>query len=71
MFGIGWGEVLVIMLLIFLLYGPEQMPDKARKAGKLIKQFRGFSEEVKRSIEREIERESAEPEKRDPDEPVG
>jgi Tat protein translocase TatB subunit len=71
MFGVGWGEVLVIMILVFLLYGPEQIPDKARKAGRLIKRFRGFSEEVKRSIEREIEREPPEPEKKGPDEPVG
>jgi sec-independent protein translocase protein TatA len=40
MFGLGFGELVVIALVIFLLFGPEALPEIARNLGKMFKQFR-------------------------------
>ncbi len=68
MFGIGGGELLILLILVFLFYGPERLPEKARKAGKVIRYLRGFTEEIRESIEREIDRPDPQPEKKAPPE---
>ena len=39
MFGLGVGEVLIILVIAFLLFGPKQLPEVARQVGKAIKGF--------------------------------
>jgi len=34
------GELLIIMLVVFLVFGPEKMPEMARKAGRLMNQIK-------------------------------
>jgi sec-independent protein translocase protein TatB len=65
MFGIGFGELLVVVLVIFLVNGPDRLPEMARKLGKLVREFKRVTEEVKVTIEREINRPT---EKETPDE---
>ncbi len=59
LFGISGGEILVIMLLVLLLFGPSKIPEIARMIG------RGMSEvkKVQREINTEIQRYSADVEK--------
>ena len=40
MFNVGLGEVLVIVLVCLLVFGPERLPDVARKAGRALGQLR-------------------------------
>ncbi|HJQ06864.1 MAG TPA: twin-arginine translocase TatA/TatE family subunit, partial [Nocardioides sp.] len=35
MFGIGFGELVVIAFLAVLVFGPDKLPDLARQAGRL------------------------------------
>jgi sec-independent protein translocase protein TatA len=53
--GLGGPEVLLIMVIILVLFGGEKLPEFARGAGKLIKEFKkassGVEEEFKRALE--------------------
>ena len=37
MFGLGIGEILIILVIAFLLFGPKQLPEVARQVGKAVK----------------------------------
>ncbi len=50
---ISGGELLVIMLVVFLVFGPEKMPDMARKAGKLMNQMKKASNDLTREFKKE------------------
>lgn len=55
MFGIGWGEGILIMLAILLLFGAKRIPDVARSMGQAITEFKkGMRGEID-SIKKEIE----------------
>jgi TatA/E family protein of Tat protein translocase len=54
MFGsIGGAELLVILLLALLLFGPRKLPEIGRSIGRALSQFRSASHEFKSSLERE------------------
>ena len=40
MFGLGVTEILVILIVAFLLFGPQQLPEVGRQVGKAIKGFK-------------------------------
>jgi sec-independent protein translocase protein TatA len=50
---ISGGELLVIMLVVFLVFGPEKMPDIARKAGQVMTKLRQASNDFAREIKKE------------------
>jgi sec-independent protein translocase protein TatA len=45
MFGIGFGEISLILLIVLLLFGGSKLPDLGRGLGKAIKDFRRSSSE--------------------------
>ena len=47
MFGIGTGELLVIMFIVLLLFGAKKLPELARGLGKGIREFKRASNEIK------------------------
>jgi len=49
-FNISGGELAVIALLIFVVLGPDKMPDIARKFGKAMRYVRKATEDIKREI---------------------
>jgi len=49
------GEILVIMLVVFLVFGPEKMPEMARKAGRLMNQMKKASNDLTREFKKETE----------------
>ncbi|HEX9970881.1 MAG TPA: twin-arginine translocase TatA/TatE family subunit [bacterium] len=52
MFGsIGTPELLVIMLVILLLFGPKRLPELAKGIGKGIRQFKKAMDDVKDEID--------------------
>lgn len=40
MFGLGWLEILVILLVILLLFGARRLPDLARSLGRALSEFK-------------------------------
>jgi sec-independent protein translocase protein TatA len=50
---ISGGELLVIMLVVFLVFGPEKMPEMARKAGRFMNQMKKASNDLTREFKKE------------------
>lgn len=55
-FDFGTGEIFLIVLAIFLVFGPKKIPELARSLGKVISEIKKASEEVKSEINREADR---------------
>ena len=63
MFDVGRGELLLILLVVVLMFGPKKIPEVAQQVGKGIRQFRKAQEDLKqqiRDISAEISVEQAE-----------
>ncbi|MFZ5428365.1 MAG: twin-arginine translocase TatA/TatE family subunit [Thermodesulfobacteriota bacterium] len=45
MFGLGMGEILILLLIILLLFGGNKLPELGRGLGKAIKDFRRSTSE--------------------------
>ncbi|GBC77410.1 Sec-independent protein translocase protein TatAd [bacterium HR08] len=52
--GLSMTEVLVILVIALILFGPRKLPELGRSIGQSLAQFRRASEEFKRSWEEEI-----------------
>ncbi|MBI1823227.1 MAG: twin-arginine translocase TatA/TatE family subunit [Nitrospirae bacterium] len=50
MFGIGFSELLVILVIAFLVLGPEKMIALARSLGQMTADFRRKSEDVEEAV---------------------
>ena len=50
-FGLGWGEIIVIALLILLLFGGKKIPELMKGLGKGVKSFKKGMSEVEEEID--------------------
>ena len=51
---ISGGEILVILVVVYLVFGPKKIPELARMLGKGINEMRRATNEIKKEISREI-----------------
>jgi len=51
---IGFPEILFILALALLVFGPKRLPDVGRTLGKGLREFRKASNELRRSVEDEM-----------------
>ena len=58
MFGIGFQEMLIILVVALIFFGPKRLPDLAKSLGKGIAEFKKASEEVRKGIEDAVKEES-------------
>ena len=73
MFGsIGVPELLLILVLALLIFGPKKLPDLGRTLGRSLAEFKKASNDLKRSLEEEVEdaRRAVEPPPADGDAPT-
>jgi TatA/E family protein of Tat protein translocase len=60
MFDVGGGELVLILLVVLLLFGPKSIPDLARTVGKGLRQVRKAQEDLTQQI-RDISAEAEQP----------
>lgn len=53
MFNFGGGEMLIVLLIVLLLFGPSQLPKMARGFGQAIREFKKAQREITDEIQRE------------------
>ncbi len=69
MFGLGFGEILVVLLLILVFVGPERIPETARALGKWYHELRHAVDGVKSAFEEDIKSKDKEKKNQNPEEP--
>ena len=55
-FDISTGEIFIILIVAFLIFGPSRIPEIARKIGRGMNEIRRASDEIKREITRETDK---------------
>lgn len=57
---IGIQELVLIMVIALLVFGPKKLPELGRSIGKTLAEFRRASNEIKHNIKKEIEESESE-----------
>src|SRR4030067_307932 len=72
MFGIGFQEMLIILVVVLIFFGPKRLPDLAKSLGKGIAEFKKASEEVRKGIDEAVrDADSEEKDQEPPASPAG
>lgn len=61
---LGTSELLVILVVALIVFGPRKLPQMSRKLGRSLSEFKRASEDFKRTWEKEVEMEKFEEEGR-------
>ena len=54
MFGLGTGEILIILFIILLLFGAKKLPELAKGLGKGVNEFKKASKQIKDEVDKSI-----------------
>ncbi len=54
MFGIGFQELILIMIVAIIVLGPKRLPEAARTLGKFFREFKSAVDEVKESVSTDL-----------------
>ena len=53
--GLGMGEIVLILIVALVVFGPRKLPELGKSLGQAMAQFRRASEDFKRTWEQEVE----------------
>ncbi len=54
MFGLGGMEILIILVIAFLLFGPKELPEIGKQVGKAVRGFKETADDLRQSVEPEV-----------------
>ncbi len=54
MFGIGLPEIIIILVVALIVFGPKKLPDLARSLGKGMAEFKKATDDLKSTIDRDL-----------------
>lgn len=66
---LGMPELILILALALLLFGPQKLPEIGKQVGKALGEFKRASNDLKRTIEDEMEKATREEPKKEPPPP--
>ncbi|ABD13179.1 Sec-independent protein translocase TatB [Frankia sp. CcI156] len=52
--GVGWGEVVVLLLIGLFVFGPDRLPKAARDAGRVLRQLRQLANGMRNDLRSEL-----------------
>ena len=53
----GFGEIILILLLALIIFGPRRLPEMGRTIGKSLKEFRKATTDLRQELEVDLEEE--------------
>jgi TatA/E family protein of Tat protein translocase len=60
-FNLGWPELLVVLAVALIIFGPKRLPEVGRSLGKTIREFRKATSEIAQEQEEGGKKEGEEP----------
>lgn len=58
MFGLGTGEIIIILFIVLLLFGAKKLPELAKGLGRGVKEFKKASDNIKDEVNKSIDSEN-------------
>ncbi len=52
---LGWQELLVILVIVLILFGPRRLPELAESLGKSVRKFKSATRDAEQEIKKEVD----------------
>lgn len=53
--GLGWPEIVVILVLVLIFFGPKRLPELAESVGKSLRRFKSATKDATDEVKRELD----------------
>ncbi|MCJ7473045.1 MAG: TatA/E family twin arginine-targeting protein translocase [Actinobacteria bacterium] len=54
MFGLGWQELVIILVIALIIFGPKKLPELGKSLGQAIRGFREGTTEATKEVKKEL-----------------